>query len=165
MNEMISALIGDTSFWVMVSTLLCFGFIAVKAAMPIKQGLDARANTIVARLNEAEALRIEAQNILEEYKEKSANALNEAEAVLHNAQSRADHLRAKMEQELKESIARQEMNARNRIARMEEDAIQSIKSQIISATLLRVKEHATTEELVAPSVDHSLDDIKKIFKK
>jgi F-type H+-transporting ATPase subunit b len=165
MADLFSTLINDTAFWVMVSTVLCFGFIALKAAAPIKAGLDSRAASITARLNEAEALRVEAQRILQEYKEKSENALEEAEAVLHNAQRRAELLREKMEQELKDSILRQEVTAKNRIARMEEDAIQTIKSKIISATLLQVKDYAAKEELVAPSIDHSLDDIKKILKK
>jgi len=160
-----TALIGDTSFWVMVSTLLCFGFIAWKAWSPIKGGLDARAVMITTRLNEAEALRIEAQNILEEYKQKSQNALNEADSVLQNAKARAEHLRVQMEKELKDSIARQELNAKNRIARMEEEAISAIKSKIITATLTQVKEHANDQQLIAPSIDQSLDDIKKILKK
>lgn len=160
-----TALIGDTSFWVMVSTLLCFGFIGWKAAKPIKGGLDGRAAQIAARLAEAEALRLEAQNILEEYKLKSQNALNEAESVLENAKARAEHLRTQLEKELKDSIARQEQNAKTRIARMEEEAINAIKSKIIATTITNVKAHANDQQLIAPSIDSSLDDIKKILTK
>ena len=165
MSAWFMTLIGDTAFWVMVSTLLCFGFIAWKAWSPIKSGLDARAVAIADRLNEAEALRIEAQGILEEYKEKSRNALNEAESVLQNAKLRADHLRVQMEAELKAGIARMELNAKNRIARMEEEAMSAIKSKIITATLTQVKEYANDHQLIAPSIDHSMDDIKKILQK
>lgn len=163
--DLYTSLIGDTSFWVMVSTVLCFGFIGYKASKPMREGLDNRAKAISARLNEAEALRIEAENILKEYKEKSENALHEAESVLHNAQRRAELMRVQMEKELTDSIIRQETAAKNRISRMEEDAINAIKNQIITATLTQVKQHANDTQMIAPSIDHSMDDIKKILKK
>lgn len=163
--EFFTSLINDPSFWVMVSTVLCFGFIAVKAWAPIKGSLDGRANTITSRLAEAEALRVEAEKILAEYKQKSKNALHEAEDVLKNAQRRADHLRVQMEKELKDSIARQELNAKNRISRMEEEAIRAIKNTIITSTLSNVKTQAANQDLMPPSIDQSLDDIKKTLQK
>ena len=165
MNEWFSNLLQQPEFWVMVSTLLCFGFIASKAWKPIQSGLDARTATIEKRLAEAEALRVEAQNILQEYKQRSENALHEAEEVLKNAQRRADHLRVQMEKELHETIARHEITAKNRIARMEEEAIRSIKNKIISTTLTQVKTQAANQDLVTPSIDQSMDDIKKILQK
>jgi F-type H+-transporting ATPase subunit b len=165
MTKLFSELLSDPEFWVTISMILCYGFIASKAWRPIKDGLDARAVTINNRLNEAEALRLEAQKILEEYKQKSENALNEAEEVLKNAQRRADHLRVQMEKELTDSITRQEINAKNRIARREEEAVQMIKNKIISTTLANVKTQAANQDLVAPSIDQSMDDIKKILQK
>jgi F-type H+-transporting ATPase subunit b len=165
MSEWFSNVIQDPNFWVMISTILCFGFIGFKAWAPIQSGLDARAGTIEKRLAEAEALRNEAQNILQEYKQRSENALHEAEEVLKNAQRRADHLREQMEKELKETIARHEITAKNRIARMEEEAISSIKNKIITSTLNQVKTQAANQDLVAPSIDQSLDDIKKTLQK
>lgn len=160
-----TALISDTSFWVMVSTLLCFSFIAVKASKPIKSGLDARGESIAARLAEAEELRQKAQDLVEEYKQKAQNALDEAESVLENAKLRAEHLRVQLEKELTASIARQEQNAKTRIARMEEEAINAIKSQIIENTIAQVKAHANDAEMAPASINDSLDDIKKILKK
>ena len=59
----------------------------------------------------------------------------------------------------------QELNAKNRIARMEEEAVQTIKNRIISTTLSNVKTQAANQDLVAPSIDQSMDDIKKILQK
>lgn len=157
--------LADPEFWVMISMVLCYGFIASKAWGPIKSGLDTRAVAIQKRLDEAEALRIEAQNILAEYKQRSENALNEAEEVLKNAQRRAEHLRVQMEKELMDSIARHEITAKNRIVRMEEEAIRSIKNSIIMTTLSHVKIQAANQDLGAPSIDQSLDDIRKTLQK
>lgn len=162
---MFASLVADTNFWVMVSTVLCVGVIVFASRKSIAGGLDNRAAVITARLAEAEALHQEALNILEEYKTKSENALHEAESVLANARQRAEHLHVQMETELQDSIARQERNAKIRIARMEEEAISAIKSKIIATTLTQVKDYANDHQLVSPSIDHSMDDIKKILKK
>lgn len=164
MNDTFAHMIHDTSFWVMVSTVLCIGFIAFKAFKPIREGLDARATAITTRLAEAEALRLEAMALLDEYKQKSENALHEAEAVLHNADRRAEHLREQLEKELKENIARHEITARLRIERMEEEAINAIKAQIISNTLTQVKDHVSHAQIIAPSIERSMDDIKKTLQ-
>ena len=165
MNEWFANVIQDPNFWVMISTVLCFGFIGFKAWKPIQTGLDGRAATIEKRLAEAEALRVEAQAILEEYKQRSENALHEAEEVMKNAQRRAENLRVQMEKELHETIARHEITAKNRILRMEEEAIRSIKNKIISSALTQVKTQAANQDLVAPSIEASLDDIKKTLQK
>lgn len=165
MNEMIAHLAGDTSFWVMVSTVLCFGFIAFKARRPIIDGLDGRAAAIQQRLAEAETLRAEAQSMLEEYKRKSVQAMTEADEIMTNAQRRVDQMRTEMEKALQESIARQELNAKNRIARMEEEAMQVIKNTLVNSVLTKVKSQAANQSLGTASIDDSMDDLKKILQK
>lgn len=154
--------LNDTAFWVAVSTVLCFGFIGFKAYKPILEGLDGRAQMIRQRLAEAEELRAEAERVLADYKEKSANALQEAKEVLQTAQKRADQMREKMEQELKETITRQENNAKMRLGRLEAETIESVKSAFISAALKRVQTdiEAAGEESTK-SLTHSLDQITK----
>ena len=152
--------INDPTFWVAVSIVLCFGFIGLKAWRPIVAGLDGRAASIRQRLDEAEALRVEAQQILEEYKLKSANALNEAKEVLKNAEIRADQMREQMEAELKTAIARQELNAKMRITRLENEAIDAVKSAVIQTTLERVQNSIANDD-EAKDVDVSLAAIGK----
>lgn len=153
-------LLNDPSFWVTISTLICFGFIAYKAYKPVLAGLDARAAAIRDRLAEAEALREEARVVLEDYKQKSANALKEAEAVLANAHRRAEQLREKMEDDLKESIARQEANAKSRLERLENETIESVKAAVIAATMERARQEMAQNDN-APSLTQSLDQITK----
>lgn len=160
--EFINFMINDPRFWVAVSTVLCFGFIGLKAYKPILAGLDGRAAQIRQRLAEADELRDEAQKVLAEYKEKSANALHEAQVVLENAQRRAEQMREKMEEELTESIARQEANAKARLARLEIETIETVKNTIIGAALKRVQADVVKEEDKSKtSMTHSLDQITK----
>lgn len=147
---MIDALLHDSAFWVAVSTILCVGFIALKAYRPILGSLDARAAAIHQRLTEAEQLRREAEAVLREYKAKSENALTEAAQILRDAESRASLLRQKMEADLKDSIARQETSAKNRIARMEQDAVEGVKAAIVSASLDRARDTIVKQGGVGP---------------
>lgn len=160
--DFINFLLNDPRFWVAVSTVLCFGFIGIKAYKPILAGLDGRAEAIRVRLAEADELRAEAEKVLAEYKEKSANAMNEAKQVLENAQRRAEQMRETMEQELNESIARQEASAKARLARMENETIEAVKNTIINAALKRVQaDVAKEDEKSTASLAHSLDQITK----
>lgn len=162
---MIQALLHDSAFWVAVSTILCVGFIALKAYRPILGSLDARAAAIHQRLAEAENLRREAQDVLAEYKAKSENALNEAAHILRDAEARANQLRQKMEADLKDSIARQEASAKNRIARMEQDAVEGVKAAIVSASLERARDHIVKQGGVGSNdLDNSVAAIGKTLK-
>lgn len=158
--EFISHLLNDPSFWVGVSTVLCFGFIGWKAYKPILQGLDARAASIRHRLEEADALRAEAEALLEEYKQKSENAMHEAEEIVENAKRRAEQTRVQMEADLNDMIARQENAAKMRIARMEQEAIEAVKSVIIGTALKQVQEDAAKEGASSP-LNQSLEKIVK----
>jgi F-type H+-transporting ATPase subunit b len=153
-------LLQDSAFWVAASTVLCVGFIAYKAWRPILGALDTRANAIHQRLIEAEALRDEAEKILNEYKQKSANALVEADAILKNAQSRADQMRKHMENELSEMITRQEQSAHNRIARLELEAIEAVKQAVVTAAMTQVR-GKFEKESDAQNLEASLKAIAK----
>jgi F-type H+-transporting ATPase subunit b len=155
------ALFQDPTFWVMISTVLCVGFIAFKAAGPILKSLDGRATAIHQRLIEAEVLRVEAENILKEYKDKSANALSEADQILKNAQARADQMRTQMEAELNESIARQEQSAHNRIARLEIEAIEAVKQAVVTAAMSQVQGQFEKEDGDTKGLEASLQAITK----
>lgn len=162
--EFIHHLAADPTFWVALSTVLCFGFIASKAWRPILGALDARSASIRTRLAEAEALRVEAQAILEEFRQKSANAMHEADEILKNAQLRADQLRIQMEAELKSSIARQEINAKMRIQRLENEAADAVKSAVINATLTRAQQTIANDTSATKDVAQSLDAIGKTLQ-
>lgn len=160
----LSSLINDPTFWVAVSTVLCLGFIALKAAGPIAGALDARGNAIRTRLSEAAALHEEAKAILAEYKAKSAAAQNEAESILRNAQIRAEKLRTEMEEELRTTMARQEASAKQRIARMELEAIEAIKAAVIKESLELVRTHMQNDAANANDRKTSLHRITKTMQ-
>lgn len=158
--DLLRHLLSDTAFWVALSTILCFGFIGFKAWRPILDALDARSADIRQNLAEAEALRREAEAILEEYKAKSANALKEAEEIVKNAQARAVQLRRQMESEFAQALERQEAGARMRISRLENEAIDAVKSALIRSVLAQAGEAIAKDE-DASDIAQSLEAIGK----
>lgn len=159
--EMLQTLLQTESFWVAVSTMLCMGFIGFKAYRPLLASLDARADSIRVRLAEAEQLHEEAKAVLEEYKQKSAMAAKEAEQVLRNAQARADTMRAQMEKELAETIARQEAGLKVRLARLEAEAVESVKQSLIADAIAQVQTSVANDGAAVGNLDKSLKRISK----
>lgn len=157
--SLFTTLTQDPAFWVAVSTVLCIGFIALKAYKPILAGLDARAQIIRQRLDEAAQLHAEAAKILEDYKQKSLDASKEAEAVMRNAQLRADKLRQEMEDELRHTIERQEASVKLRINRLEAETIETVKMAIIDAALVQVRTRLVKEVDGIDDLDASLKRI------
>src|SRR3546814_7760908 len=90
-----------------------------KARQPVLDGLDARAERIRAELDEAQRLREEAQKALAEYKRKQRDAAKEAEDLLANAKHEAELLRRQAAEDLKETLARREKAAIEKIAQAE----------------------------------------------
>ncbi len=161
--ELLHSLLQTETFWVAISTVICVGFIAFKAYRPLLGALDARADSIRVRLAEAEALHEEAKAVLEEYKEKSASAVKEAEQVLRNAQARADKMRAEMEKELQETMARQEASLKVRLARLEAEAVESVKQSLITDAIAQVRGQVANDGAIG-SLDKSLGRISKTMK-
>src|SRR3546814_8710659 len=93
-----------------------------KARQPVLDGLDARAERIRAELDEAQRLREEAQKALAEYKRKQRDAAKEAEDLLANAKHEAELLRRQAAEDLKETLARREKAAIEKIAQAETQA-------------------------------------------
>lgn len=162
---MIAGLVADTNFWVMLSTVLCFAFIAIKGRHAIAAGLAERTKAIRQRLDEAEALRQEAEALLAQARDKSDKAMDEAETIVENARRRAEQMREELEQETRNMIAREELKAKNRIARMEEEAVRVVKDHIISQSLEQVKTSVANDVKIKPSLNASLDSLKTVLQK
>ncbi len=165
MNDVIAKLIADTSFWVMLSTVLCFAFIAIKSRGAVAAGLAARTEAIRQRLEEAETLRREAEAMLATMREKSEKAMQEAEFIVQNAHRRAEQMREEMEEETRNVIAREELKAKNRISRMEEETVRAVKDRIITLALDQVKTSVANDVKIKPSIDASMNSIKDVLQK
>jgi F-type H+-transporting ATPase subunit b len=139
MMDQLQHLIADTTFWVAVSTVICFAYIIVKAYKPLLDSLDQRTNAIRVRMEEAENLYREAERVLNEYKAKQAQIEQEATNLLQAAEQRAQALMEQAQADIQKAIQRQENSAQMRIKRTENDVVNAIRDTLVKAALNRVQ--------------------------
>ena len=103
--------------WVSLAMLILIGiFVWKKVPGLITGGLDAKIQAIREQLDEARALRAEAEALRDEYATKIAEAEQDAEAMLANAQRDADAILAKAEADSKLMVERRKRMAEDKIA-------------------------------------------------
>ncbi|MGD1878006.1 MAG: F0F1 ATP synthase subunit B [Kiloniellaceae bacterium] len=144
-------LIHDPTFWVAIAFFVFVGLMVWKASKPILAGIDARGERIKAELDEAQRLREEAQKALAEYKRKQRDAAKEAEDLLANARHEADLLRKQAAEDLKQTLARREKAAIEKIAQAETNALQEVRAQAVDIAI------AATAKLLTETVDSTRD--------
>jgi len=154
-------LLADTNFWVLLSTL-AFGVIAwKKGKKPILDILDARTARIRSELEEAERLRVEAQDLLSETQKKHRDALQTAQKIIDNAKKNAIALEAEAQKRLEESLKRREGQLLDRIQRAEAAAVQELRNQAadIATRAAEIMLEDTLAKRGAKLVDEAIDDL------
>ncbi|HYE43761.1 MAG TPA: F0F1 ATP synthase subunit B [Caulobacteraceae bacterium] len=121
--------LANPEFWVGAGLVIFLGIIVlVGAPKKIAQGLDAKAATIQADLDEAARIRAEAEALLKQIQAERAEAEAQAADILANAKEEARLLEVSAKAKLEESIARREQMAERRIAMAESQAAAEVKA-------------------------------------
>lgn len=120
--------------WVALAMLVLI-LVAVWKKVPrtITGGLDNCIADIRKQLDEAKALRAEAEALRQEYAAKIANAEKDAAAMLDHARHEADAIVAKAEADTTAMIARREKMAEDKIAAAERGAIADLRAKAAQA--------------------------------
>jgi F-type H+-transporting ATPase subunit b len=119
----------DAHFWVGVA-LVIFLVILWRAGVHrlAAQAIDSRAEKLRGRLAEAEALRAEAQALLDQIKVQHERSEKVAGEILANAKEEAKRLQADAQVRLAEQIERRGQLAERRIETAESQAAASVKA-------------------------------------
>lgn len=119
---MTEILLNDPTIWVFFSFV---AFVALAFALGRKKVLgmiDGRIDQIRHQIDSAEAMRREAQSLLDQYRAGIAGAEQEARDIIERAQHQAAELREKAAQEFEATMARRESLLAQRLAQMERSA-------------------------------------------
>ena len=135
------------TFWVAVAFVLFVALAAKPVAGALTGALDARSARIRAELEEAQALREEAQKTVAEFKRKQRDALKEAERILDHAKLEARRLRERAERDLEVALERREQAALDKISQAETQALQEVRDQAIEVALV------ATAKLISENLD------------
>ncbi|MGY6552075.1 MAG: F0F1 ATP synthase subunit B family protein [Erythrobacter sp.] len=142
----------DSYQWVGLSMLILLGvFVWKKVPGMVTGGLDAKIAEIAKQLDEAKALRAEAEALRDEYAAKIADAEKDAEAMREGARREADSLLAKAEADSEAMVARRQKMAEDKIAAAEREAIADVKAKAVAAAT------AASRKLIAERHDSAAD--------
>lgn len=131
----------NSNFVVLISFLL---FIAVllylKVPTLLGGMLDKRAEGIKSELDEARALREEAQTLLASYERKQKEVQEQAARIVEHAKGEAAAAAAQAKEDLKDSIARRMKAAEDRIASAEAGAMREVRDRAVAIAVEAARE-------------------------
>ncbi len=140
--------LGNTNFVVLVSFILFVGVLLYYKVPGLLTGLlDKRADGIRGELDEARALREEAQTLLASYERKQAEVREQADRIVAHARRDAEEAAEVAKEDLKVSIARRLRAAEDRIAQAEASAVRAVRDQAIQVAV------AAASDVIAAGMD------------
>ncbi len=115
---MIGGLFQSTNTWILLSTVICVAIIYKYARNPVLSALDQRSFGIKKQIDDAENLKVEAQNILSEYQRRKKEAQKEADKIIEEAKVKTKRMRSKAIDQMELEIKRLERLSDNRLTRL-----------------------------------------------
>lgn len=153
-------------FWQAPEFLVAIAFFVMLAiglkpiARAVGSALDLRAEKIKARLDEAQKLREDAQEMLARYQRRQAQALKEAEEIVAHASAEADRIAKQAAKDLEDSLKRREQQAMDRIAQAEAKAVKEVRDIVIDIAT-SAAEKAIAQNLPASAAASLVDQAIK----
>ena len=122
----------NTDFVVSIAFLIFIGILLYFKVPSLVGGmLDKRAENIKSELDEAKALREEAQALLASYERKQKEVQEQAERIVAQARSDAEAAAEQAKEDLKTSIARRLAAAEDQIESAQASAVKEVRDQAI----------------------------------
>jgi len=158
----------DMTLWTLLALVLFLALMVVlKVPQWIGNQLDGRAKQIADSLAQAQALRDEAQSILDECKRKSAAAEKQADEIVDQAQHEAHALIEQAKQRMQDYVERRQKLAEEKIARAESEALEQVKARVTDVAI-EAASHVLREKMDVGASDKqfeaSLSEIKSRFQ-
>jgi len=158
--------LGNTNFIVTLGFLLFVGVLLYLKVPGLLMGLlDKRAEGIKSELDEARALREEAQALLASYERKQKEVQEQADRIVSHAKSEASAAAEQAKEDIKVSIERRKQAAEDQIASAEAKAIKQVRDQAI-AIAIGAANDVITKQMTAAQGNALIDEaIKEVDEK
>jgi F-type H+-transporting ATPase subunit b len=138
----------DATFWAFISLILFLALVAyLKVPGMVARSLDQRADRIRRELDDARALREEAQQLLAEYQRKRHEAEQEAAELVTAAKREAEGIVADAKAKTEEYVARRTTLAEQKIAQAERDAVNEVRARAVDVAV------AAASKILSDKVD------------
>ncbi|QFT79229.1 ATP synthase subunit b precursor [Roseovarius sp. THAF27] len=155
--------LGNTNFVVMLAFILFIALLVyLKVPGKIGEMLDKRADGIKSELDEARALREEAQTLLASYERKQKEVQDQADRIVAHAKTEAAEAAEQAKKDLEQSIKRRIKAAEEQIASAEANAVKDVRDQAIAVAVAAAKDvvaKAMTEDDNSKLIDESIAQV------
>lgn len=156
--------LGNTNFVVLLAFILFVGVLVYFKVPGLIGGLlDRRAAQIRADLDEARALREEAQALLASFERKSREVKEQAERIVARARDDARAAAEVAKEELKRTIARRVADAEDQIRAAEDAALRDLRDRAITVAVAAagdVLARQMTEAGAAALIDGAIAEVE-----
>lgn len=133
--------LANTDFVVLIAFVIFIGVLLYFKVPGLVGGmLDKRADSIKAELDEAKALREEAQSLLASYERKQKEVQEQSARIVAAAKEEATNAAAAAKEEIARSITRRLAAAEDQIASAEASAVKEVRDQAIAVAVGAAKD-------------------------
>ena len=140
--------LANTDFVVLIAFLIFVGILLYyKVPGTVGKMLDGRAEAIKGELDEAKALREEAQSLLASYERKQKEVQEQADRIVESAKEEATRAAEAAKEDIANSIKRRLASAEEQIASAEASAVKEVRDQAIVVAV------GAAEDLIAKQMD------------
>ncbi len=154
----------NTDFVVLIAFIVFVGVLVFFKVPGLIGGLlDKRSNGIRSELDEARALREEAQTLLASYERKQKEVQDQADRIVANARAEAEDAAAQAKIDLETSIARRMKAAEEQIKSAEQAAVREVRDSAIAVAIAAAKDVISaqvTAEKANSMLDSSIEEVK-----
>jgi len=157
MNEV--GFFGESKNWVVIAFFLFFILFGRKLWAALAGLLDARGVAVRKELDEAAALRREAETMLADARQQREAALAEAQSLIAGAKAEAERLAAAAAAEAEAAARRREQMALDRIAAAEKAALDEVRitaAEVATSAARQVIAEGLSAEADQRLIDHAI---------
>ena len=150
--------LANTDMIVLIAFLLFIG-VLIKFGVPgmLTGLLDKRAAGIKSDLDEAKALREEAQTLLASYERKQREVQEQADRIVENAKEEASRAAATAKEDIAASVTRRLAAAEDQITSAKASAIRDVRNQAVSVAVAAAQD-VIAKQTTAASANTLIDD-------
>ncbi len=156
--------LANTNFVVTLAFLLFIGVLFYfKVPSLIGGMLDKRAEGIKSELDEARALREEAQTVLASYERKQKEVQAQADRIVATAKEEAGVAAEQAKEDLKQSIARRLAAAEDQIASAQASAVKEVRDRAITIAIAATRDvmaKQMTKASAGKMIDESISEVE-----
>ena len=153
----------DESFFVAAAFFTVIGaFIYLKLPSKLMQSLDEKSAQIAKELDDAKALRAEAEKVLVDYEEQRKQAEAQAEQMIADAKASAERTAAEARAAMQAAMERRTKQAEEKIARAQENLEKEVRAAITSLAVdaaAHLVATGMTDEMAQKLVDGNIAEL------